>query len=41
MELDGLRAALSVSERTIATLLASKSWRVTGPLRRVARAIRR
>jgi hypothetical protein len=41
MEPDGLRAALSASERTIATLLASKSWRVTGPLRRVARAIRR
>jgi len=40
-ELDGLRTSLSVSERTIAGMLASTSWRVPGPLRAVARAIRR
>jgi len=40
-ELDALRTSLSVSQRTIAAMLASKSWRVTAPLRTVARAIRR
>ena len=39
-ELDGLRASLSISEQERSALLASRSWRVTRPLRTVARAIR-
>ena len=40
-EMDGLRASLSISEQRISAVLASRSWRVTSPLRMLARAIRR
>ena len=40
-ELKRLRVSMSISEQGLSALLASRSWRVTSPLRKLRRAIRR